>query len=62
VEHVPVPLTQAKGKPLTTLNIEYINDLPEYPTSDLHGYAYVVSAGKRSQAEIEQVVHDVSTS
>jgi hypothetical protein len=57
---IPIPLTQAKGKSLTTLHLEYINDLPEYPESHIHGYTYVVSAGTRSQVEMEQMVHDVS--
>ncbi|KAL4768414.1 hypothetical protein BDW60DRAFT_197484 [Aspergillus nidulans var. acristatus] len=57
---IPIPLTQAKGKSLTTLHLEYINDLPEYPESHIHGHTYVVPAGMRSQAEMEQMVHDVS--
>lgn len=39
--------------------IEYIDDLPEYPTSHIHGYSYVVASRGRSQSEIEQLVHEI---
>ncbi|GMF77724.1 unnamed protein product [Aspergillus oryzae] len=57
----PIPLTYAKHRALTTLKLEYIYDLPEYPTSHIHGYAYVVSARGRSQTEMEQVVQEHTT-
>ncbi|OJJ89193.1 uncharacterized protein ASPGLDRAFT_41135, partial [Aspergillus glaucus CBS 516.65] len=57
---LPVPLTQAKGNnSLTSLHIEYIQDLPEYPVSHIYGYTYVVAVGNRSQEEMEELVHDV---
>ncbi|EYE90014.1 uncharacterized protein EURHEDRAFT_348141 [Aspergillus ruber CBS 135680] len=57
---LPVPLTQAKGNnSLTSLHIEYIQDLPEYPVSHIYGYTYVVAVGNRSQEEMEKLVHDV---
>ncbi|KAL4788280.1 hypothetical protein BJX76DRAFT_172465 [Aspergillus varians] len=59
---IPTPLTQAKNSSLTTLHIEYIDDLPEYPVSHIHGFCYVVAARGRSQLEMEQLAHDVSTS
>ena len=60
-EHrIPIPLTNAKTSPLTTLHIEYIDDLPEYPTSHIQGYTYVVASRGRSQAEMEQIAHEVS--
>lgn len=57
---MPIPLTSAKGPGLTTLKVEYIDDLPEYPATHIHGHTYVVAAGGRSQAEMEQIVHEVS--
>ncbi|KAL3439958.1 hypothetical protein BJX65DRAFT_50112 [Aspergillus insuetus] len=57
---LPIPLTQAKGNnSLTLLYIKYIQDLPEYPVSHIHGYTYVVAVGNRSQEEMEKIVHDV---
>ena len=57
---IPIPLTSAKGPGLTTLKIEYNDDLPEYPTSHIDGYSYVVASRGRSQLEMEQLTHDVS--
>lgn len=57
---IPIPLTSAKGPGLTTLKIEYNDDLPEYPTSHIDGYSYVVASRGRSQLEMEQLAHDVS--
>ncbi|OJJ83424.1 uncharacterized protein ASPGLDRAFT_399040 [Aspergillus glaucus CBS 516.65] len=55
---LPVPLTQAKSNnSLTSLHIEYIQDLPEYPVSHIYGYTYVVAVGDRSQEEMEKLVH-----
>lgn len=59
---IPIPLTSAKGPSLTALKFEFNSCLPEYPTSHIDGYAYVVESGGRSQVEMEQLVHDVSTS
>lgn len=56
---IPIPLTQAKSRPITTLKIEYIDDLPEYPTTHLHGYSYVVATKDRSQEEAEQLAQEV---
>ncbi|ODM21423.1 hypothetical protein SI65_02267 [Aspergillus cristatus] len=56
---IPIPLTSAKGPGLTTLKIEYNDDLPEYPTSHFDGYSYVVASRGRSQLEMEQLAHDI---
>ena len=50
-----------KGPGLSTLDVEYINDLPEYHSSHIHGYTYVVAARGRSQEEMEKVAHNVGT-
>ncbi|BCR90626.1 uncharacterized protein ACHE_60512A [Aspergillus chevalieri] len=50
-----IPLTRAKGSGLTTLNIEYIDDLPEYPTTHIHGYTYVIASKGRTQVEMEHL-------
>jgi hypothetical protein len=40
-----IPLTRAKSSSsLITLNIEYIDDLPEYPTTHIYGHTYVVAS------------------
>jgi len=56
-----IPLTRAKGSGLTTLNIEYIDDLPEYPTTHIHGYAYVIASKGRTQVEMEHLPDTVNT-
>ncbi|OJJ78603.1 uncharacterized protein ASPGLDRAFT_1510767, partial [Aspergillus glaucus CBS 516.65] len=53
-------LTNSKSHSLQTSKIEYIDDLPEYPTSHIHGYSYVVASRGRSQSEMEQLVHEVA--
>jgi hypothetical protein len=56
-----IPLTRVKGSSgLTTLNIEYIDDLPEYPTTHLHGHTYVVASQGRTQLEMENIPEGVS--
>ena len=57
---VPLPLTAAKTSPLSTVKVEYVDDLPEYPTSHIHGYTYIISAGGRSNKEMEQLTNEVS--
>ncbi|BCR91198.1 uncharacterized protein ACHE_70041S [Aspergillus chevalieri] len=62
VEGIPVQLTNSKSHSLQTSKIEYIDDLPEYPTSHIHGYSYVVASRGRSQNEMEQLVHEIQYS
>jgi hypothetical protein len=40
--------------------LEYIQDLPEYPTTHEGGYTYVISADGRSQKEAHELVKGVS--
>jgi hypothetical protein len=57
-----IPLTRAKiSSSLTTLKIEYIDDLPEYPATHIHGYTYVVASKGRTQVEMEYLADGVST-
>jgi hypothetical protein len=56
-----IPLTRAKGSGLTTLKVEYIDDLPEYPATHIHGYTYVIASRGRTQVEMEHLPDDVST-
>lgn len=60
---VPIPLTNirgGRGRSLTTLEVEYIDDLPEYPTSHIHGHSYIIASMGRRQSEMEQLVQGVS--
>ncbi|THC87339.1 hypothetical protein EYZ11_013213 [Aspergillus tanneri] len=54
-----IRLTNGKRDYLKTLKLEYIDDLPEYPTTHLYGYTYVVAARGRSQEEMQQLVQEV---
>ncbi|KAG2001619.1 hypothetical protein GB937_010062 [Aspergillus fischeri] len=56
----PIQLINAKSNPLQTLHLEYTDDLPEYPRSDINGYSYVVAVNNRSQEEAESLVQDPS--
>lgn len=55
-----MPLTWAKTNPLSALHFERVDDLPEFPVSHEHGYAYAVKAGGRSREELVQMIHSVS--
>ena len=57
---VPLPLTAAKTSPLSTVKVKYINNLLEYLINYIHGYTYVISAGGRSNKEMEQLTNEVS--
>ncbi|KAL3483072.1 hypothetical protein BJX62DRAFT_220812 [Aspergillus germanicus] len=56
-----IQLTDAKSNPLRTLHIEYTDDLPEYPRTDINGYTYVVSVGGRFH-EAEHLIQDIQYS
>ncbi|EYE90406.1 uncharacterized protein EURHEDRAFT_417473 [Aspergillus ruber CBS 135680] len=58
----PIQLINAKSNPLQTLYLEYTDDLPEYPRSDMNGYSYVVAVNDRSQEEAESLVQDIQYS
>jgi hypothetical protein len=54
-------LTRAKSSSsLTTLNIKYINDLPEYPITHIYGHTYVVASKGQTQVEMEHLADSVS--
>ena len=58
---IPIAFTEPKGSsPLTALKIEYCDDLPEYPTSDVNGYAYIVATKGQSPDEMRHIVDGVS--
>ncbi|KAJ5462095.1 uncharacterized protein N7458_003647 [Penicillium daleae] len=52
----PTWVTENKGHKLSVAEIEYVQDLPEYPNTSEGGYGYVVPAAGRSAEQIRALV------
>jgi len=40
--------------------MDFTHALPEYPSSDIYGYTYVIPSGGRSQEEIKKIFAQVN--
>jgi hypothetical protein len=54
--HGPTWLTESKRHRLSAQEIEYVEELPEYPRTSEGGYAYIVSAGDRTPDQIHSSI------
>jgi hypothetical protein len=49
-------LTESKGNRLSATDIEYVEDLPEYPQTSEGGYAYVIPIGERTAEQVHTFI------
>lgn len=54
-----VEITKGKSKSLHARKVEYINDIPEYPSTHKDGYCYVVFLSDPSMQGAENMVSRV---
>ncbi|KAJ5439313.1 uncharacterized protein N7458_010311 [Penicillium daleae] len=52
----PTWLTESKGHRLSATDIEYVEDLPEYPQTSEGGYAYVIPVGERTAEQVHALI------
>lgn len=52
-------ITKGKSSSLRVCKMEYLNDLPEYPSTHQDGYAYVVFLADPSAKGVENMIGKV---